>query len=40
MSEETGKLGLESLVKISKDFRMNTMIKLLQNEELHPPISS
>ena len=38
MSKETEKNGLESLVKRGKDFRMNTMIKMLQNEELHPSL--
>ena len=38
MSEETENIGLESLVKRRKDFRMNTMIKILQNKELHPSL--
>ena len=33
--EETEKIGLESLVERRKNFRMNTMIKILLNEELH-----
>ena len=38
MSEETGKIGLECLVKRRKNFfRTNTMmIKIWQNEKLHP----
>ena len=38
MSEETEKIGLEPLVKRRKDFKMNTMIKILQNEELQPSL--
>ena len=35
-SEETKKIGLKSLInKRRRDFRMNTMVKILQNEELH-----
>ena len=34
VSEETEEIGLESLVKRRKDFRINSMIKIFQNKEL------
>ena len=40
MFKKTKKIGLESLVKRGMDFRMNTKITFLQEEELHPSISS
>ena len=38
VSEETEEIGLESLVKRRKDFRINSMIKIFQNKELHPSL--